>query len=109
MKFMKLIIVAATFNLSGCWMLVDNDTVTKTKNFVTGAPKNQYPKATQDAFLYSCTENNSLPYCECVLKGIQNKLTLSQFSNEDKFVQIMRYVSPEMTEVLDKSSQACSR
>jgi len=111
MNFFKIIATAIlAMNLTGCWVLLDENVATKAKELVIGKPEvpvNNYPGTTRNNFIKACNAESELKLCVCLIDGIQNELTHQEFLIAEKtFVRTGRY--PQNLQIaLEKSADAC--
>lgn len=108
MNFLKIITTAIlAMNLTGCWVLLDDNVATKAKELIKSSPTNHYPESTRNNFIKACNAESELKMCICLMDGIQNHMTHQEFLIAEKFaIRTGRYPQ-NLQFAVEKSADAC--
>ena len=87
--------IAFCLSIGGCSMMVDKNT-------------HNYPQASKDAFMASCTKNSSgqTEACSCMLAKTQERYTYGQMAEMEEKIKSGQ-PAPELTEFMKTVGEEC--
>ena len=89
--------IAFCLSVGGCSLMVDKNT-------------HNYPQASKDAFMASCTKNSSgqTAACDCMLVKTQERYTYGQMAEMEEKVKSGQ-PAPELTEFMKTVGEECTK